>query len=271
VGRLYAFGFAFSVKKDKMDGDLPGESMPAAVIIPTYNESDNIPALVAEILALPIGAHVIVVDDNSPDGTGALVDSISAREPRVHAVHRPSKMGLGTAHIAGMRHAFSFDLDPIVTMDADFSHHPRYIPNLLAGLDKFDVMIGSRYVAGGGVQGRDLKLRVVSWGANLFARTMLGLKANDCTAGFRAYRRPVLDSIDLDRVFSNGYSFLIEMLFLCQSRGWRIGESPVTYEDRRAGTSKISRAEIYKATYTVLRLFWRRLRHRTRATFQSIS
>jgi hypothetical protein len=141
----------------------------------------------------------------------------------------------------------------------------------LAGLDKFDVMIGSRYVSGGGVQGRDVKLRMVSWGANLFARTMLGLKATDCTAGFRAYRRPVLDSIDLDRIFSNGYSFLIEMLFLCQSRGWRIGESPVIYEDRRAGTSKISRAEIYKATYTVLRLFWRRLRYRTRATIQSIS
>ncbi len=239
--------------------------MPAAVIIPTYNESDNIPNLVAEILALPIGAHVIVVDDNSPDGTGALVDSIAANEPRVHPVHRPSKLGLGTAHIAGMRHAFALNFDPIVTMDADFSHHPRYIPSLVAGLSQFDLMIGSRYVKGGGMQGRAPRLRMVSWGANLFARTVLGLKATDCTSGFRAYRRPVLESIDLDHVFSNGYSFLIELLFLCQARGWRIGEAPIVYEDRRAGTSKISRAEIYKATYTVLRLFWRRLRRRTQS------
>jgi dolichol-phosphate mannosyltransferase len=234
--------------------------MPPAVIIPTYNESDNIENLASQILALPISAHVIVVDDNSPDGTGALVDAMSAREPRVHAVHRPAKLGLGTAHIAGMRHAFALNLDPIVTMDADFSHHPRYIPDLLAGLGKFDVMIGSRYVPGGGTRFFSLQRRVLSWGANLFARTMLSLKATDCTAGFRAYRRPVLESIDLDQIFSNGYSFLIEMLFLCQVRRWRIGETPIIYEDRRAGKSKISRAEIYKATYTVLRLTWRRMR-----------
>jgi glycosyltransferase involved in cell wall biosynthesis len=233
--------------------------MPPAVIIPTYNESDNIENLVSQILALPISAHVIVVDDNSPDGTGALVDAMSAREPRVHAVHRPAKLGLGTAHIAGMRHAFALNLDPIVTMDADFSHHPRYIPNLLTGLYKFDLMIGSRYVPGGGTRFFSLQRRFLSWGANLFARTMLSLKATDCTAGFRAYRRPVLESIDLDQIFSNGYSFLIEMLFLCQVRGWRIGETPIIYEDRRAGKSKISRAEIFKATYTVLRLTWRRL------------
>lgn len=245
--------------------------MPAAVVIPTYNESDNIPNLVGEIMSLPIGAHAIVVDDNSPDGTGALVDSIAAREPRVHAVHRPSKMGLGTAHIAGIRDAFARNLDPIVTMDADFSHRPSYIPSLLDGLDRYDVMIGSRYVPGGGMQGRDLKLRIVSWGANNFARMMLGLKATDCTSGFRAYRRAVLESIDLDLIFSNGYSFLIELLFLCQSHGWRIGEVPITYEDRRAGTSKISRAEIYKATYTVLRLFWRRLRRRTAQTAKNSS
>lgn len=245
--------------------------MPAAVVIPTYNESDNIPNLVAEILALPIGAHVIVVDDNSPDGTGALVDSIAAKESRVHGVHRPAKLGLGTAHIAGMRHAFSLNLDPIVTMDADFSHHPRYIPGLLAGLQEFDVMIGSRYVSGGGTRGFSLQRKILSNGANAFARLMLGLKATDCTAGFRAYRRPVLDSIDLDRIFSDGYSFLIELLFLCQTCGWRIGEAPIIYEDRRAGTSKISRAEIYKATYTVLRLFWRRVRGRAGVTIRSLS
>lgn len=239
--------------------------MPPAVIIPTYNESDNIANLIGQILALPLDAHVIVVDDNSPDGTGALVDALAAREPRVHAVHRPAKLGLGTAHIAGMRHAFSLDLEPILTMDADFSHHPRYILNLIAGLERFDVMIGSRYVPGGGTRFFSLKRQILSTGANTFARWMLGLKATDCTAGFRAYRRAVLESLDLDRIFSNGYSFLIELLFLCQARGWRIGEVPIIYEDRRAGKSKISRAEIYKATYTVVRLFWRRGRTTARA------
>ncbi|MBI5029998.1 MAG: polyprenol monophosphomannose synthase [Chloroflexi bacterium] len=235
--------------------------MPPAVIIPTYNESDNIPNLLSQILALPIDAHVIVVDDNSPDGTGQLVDEFAKADSRVQCVHRPGKLGLGTAHIAGMRRAMLLNYDPIVSMDADFSHHPSYIPNLIEGLARSDVMIGSRYVPGGGMQGRDTKLRFVSWGANFFARTMLNLQAHDCTSGFRAYRCAVLESINLDAVFSNGYSFLIEMLYLCQSRGWRVGETPIVYEDRRAGTSKISRAEIYKATYTVMRLMYRRLRN----------
>jgi dolichol-phosphate mannosyltransferase len=234
--------------------------MPPAIIIPTYNESENIERLVGEIRARLIDARVIVVDDNSPDGTGDIVDALAARDPLVCAVHRPGKLGLGTAHIAGIRRAFELNADPILTMDADFSHSPRYLPDLIAGLEKFDVVIGSRYVRGGGMEGRDRKLRFVSAGANLFARTMLDLKASDCTAGFRAYRQPVLASIDLDKIFSNGYSFLIEMLFLCQANGWRVGEVPIVYEDRRMGTSKISRAEIYKATYTVMRLTYRRAR-----------
>ncbi len=237
--------------------------MPPVVIIPTYNESDNIPNLVAEILDLPVDAHIIVVDDNSPDGTGQLLDSIAQHESRVHPVHRPAKLGLGTAHIAGMRQAFALGLEPIVTMDADFSHHPRYIPGLLKGLEECDVMIGSRYVPGGGTRFFSIQRQILSNGANAFARLMLGLKAHDCTAGFRAYRRAVLESLDLDCIFSNGYSFLIELLFMCQRNGSRIGEIPIIYEDRRAGKSKISRAEIYKATYTVLRLFWRRGRMKT--------
>lgn len=242
--------------------------MPPVVIIPTFNESDNISNLVTEILALPVDAHVIVVDDNSPDGTGQLVDTMASREPRIHPVHRPSKLGLGTAHIAGMRKAFALNLEPIVTMDADFSHHPRYIPGLLEGLDDRDVMIGSRYVPGGGTRFFSVQRQILSNGANAFARLMLGLKAHDCTAGFRAYRRKVLESLDLDCIFSNGYSFLIELLFLCQRNGWQIGEIPIIYEDRRAGKSKISKTEIYKATYTVLRLFWRRSRMRTARTLR---
>ena len=232
--------------------------MPPAVVIPTYNESDNIQKLVNEILELPFHARVIVVDDNSPDGTGQLLDGMAEHESRVHPIHRPAKMGLGTAHIAGIRRAFELNLEPIVTMDADFSHHPRYIPALLQGLGKFDVMIGSRYVPDGGTRYFSWKRIVLSSGANSFARIMLGLKAKDCTAGFRAYRRAVLESMKLDQIFSNGYSFLIELLFHCQIGGWQIGETPIIYEDRRAGQSKISRTEIYKATYTVLRLFWRR-------------
>jgi len=237
-----------------------GGTAKPAIVIPTYNESENIVRLVTEILALPVDAHVVVVDDNSPDGTGALIDELAAREPRVHAVHRPAKLGLGTAHIAGMRCAVGLGLDPIGTMDADFSHHPRYIPALIAGIGNADVMIGSRYVPGGGTVDFKFHRRMLSRGANAFARTMLGLRANDCTAGFRVYRREVLDSIDLDAIFSNGYSFLIEILFLVQSAGWKVGESPILFEDRREGTSKISRREIAKAIYTVLRLVPRRAR-----------
>ena len=234
--------------------------MPTAVVIPTFNERDNIEFLINEILLLPIDVRVIIVDDNSPDGTGLLVDSISQQNAAVSCLHRPAKLGLGTAHIAGMRHAFVLNCDPIISMDADFSHNPRYIPGMLAGLEDHDVIIGSRYAVGGGMQGRSALLRFVSWGANMFSRIILGVVATDCTSGFRAYRRVVLESIDLDHIFSNGYSFLIEMLFLCQSNGWRIGEVPILYEDRRAGTTKISRNEIFKALYTVLRLTWRRTR-----------
>lgn len=237
--------------------------MSIAIVIPTYNEIDNIANLIDQILALPVEAHIVIVDDNSPDGTGQLIDRIAAAEPRVHPVHRPAKLGLGTAHIAGMRHAFALDCDPIATMDADFSHDPSYLPAMLEQLSGCDVVIGSRYVQGGGMQGRNLKLRLVSWGANVYARSMLGIKAHDCTSGYRVYRRRVLESLNLDEVFSNGYSFLIEMLFLCQSHDWRISEVPIEYTDRRTGTSKISRTEIYRATYTVLRLTGRRWRAAT--------
>jgi len=248
---------------DARAGDARGAH--PGIVIPTYNESENIIRLVTEILALPVGAHVVVVDDNSPDGTGHLLDAHAATEPRLHVVHRPAKLGLGTAHIAGMRRAEALGLDPIGTMDADFSHHPRYILDLIAGLADNDVMIGSRYVPGGGTVDFGLHRRVLSRTANTFARTMLGLTAADCTAGFRLYRRDTLSSIDLDSIFSNGYSFLIEILFLVQRAGWKVGESPIRFEDRREGTSKISRKEIAKAVYTVLRLYAQRGRIRAGA------
>jgi glycosyltransferase involved in cell wall biosynthesis len=230
------------------------------VIIPTYNESENLPHLVEQILGLDVKPHVIVVDDNSPDGTGQLADQLAARNGHVSVVHRPGKLGLGTAYVAGFRHALAEGADRVVTMDADFSHNPRYVPALVSLLEEHHIGIGSRYVAGGGVTADwGIHRKFLSWGANHFARLVLGLRAHDCTAGFRCYRREVLQSIDLESIFSNGYSFLIEMLYRCQRMGYTVGETPITFENRHRGSSKISQSEIYRAMYTVLRLFTGRL------------
>jgi len=232
------------------------------VIVPTYNEADNLDDLLSQLLALPVHLGVVVVDDNSPDGTGALADRWAEKQPgRVAIVHRPAKLGLGTAYIAGFKTALhELGAERVLTMDADFSHNPRYIPDMIALSHKTHVVIGSRYVPGGGTRNCSRRRIILSRGANLVARTLLGLKARDATAGFRLYRREVLLSIPLDQIFSSGYSFLVEMLFLCQRRGWQIGEVPIIFEDRRKGTTKISRQEIFKAQYTVFRLFLRRLR-----------
>lgn len=232
------------------------------VIVPTYNEADNLDELLQQLLALPVPIGAIVVDDNSPDGTGDMAERWAVAYPgRVYAVHRPSKLGLGTAYITGFNKAIhEIGADRILTMDADFSHNPRYIPAMIELSRRQHVVIGSRYVPGGGTRNCSRKRIILSRGANFVARALLGLKARDATAGFRLYRREVLLSIPLDQIFSSGYSFLVEMLFLCQRRGWQIGEVPIIFEDRRKGQTKISRQEIFKAQYTVLRLFWRRLR-----------
>ena len=238
--------------------------MNTAVVLPTYNERETLSSLVDQILALGIGAHVIVVDDNSPDGTGRLADELAARDARLHIIHRPGKLGLGTAYVAGFKRALSEGAERVVTMDADFSHHPRYIPAVVALTERYHVGIGSRYVPGGGVsQDWGTRRQFLSKGANLFTRTVLGLRAHDCTAGFRCYRSEVLRSIELDRIFSNGYSFLIEMMYRCQRLGYNFGETPILFENRQQGSSKISQWEIYKAMLTVIRLglsrllFWR--------------
>jgi len=230
-----------------------------AIIIPTYNERENIGLLVGDIVALGLDSQVIIVDDNSPDGTGELAGQLATKHPGVQVIHRPGKMGLGTAHIAGMKTALDEKVAYILTMDADFSHHPRYIPDLLAALERFDLVIGSRYVPGGGTQYCTAPRKALSRGANLFARTVLSLSAGDTTAGFRGYRRAVLESIALDEIVSNGYSFLIEMLYRCQREGWRVGEVPIVFENRQRGASKISKTEIFRAQQTVLRLGWERL------------
>lgn len=234
------------------------------VIVPTYNEADNLDELVSQLLALPVNLGVIVVDDNSPDGTGDLADQWAAREPeRVYVIHRPGKMGLGTAYIAGFRYGLDeLNASRLMTMDADFSHHPRYIPGMIELSERYHVVIGSRYAPGGGSRNCAWQRIWLSKIANFMARAALGLQARDATAGFRLYRREVLQSIPLAQIFSSGYSFLVEMLFLCQRRGWQIGELPIIFEDRRKGQTKISRQEVFKAQYTVLRLFVRRLRRK---------
>jgi dolichol-phosphate mannosyltransferase len=234
------------------------------VIIPTYNEADNLDELISQIIALPIEIGVVVVDDNSPDGTGNLAEKWSDMLPdRISAIHRPAKLGLGSAYISGFRRLLEQpDAETILTMDADFSHHPRYIPQMIELSESNQVVIGSRYVPGGGSRNCSWKRIALSKAANGLARFSLGLQANDVTAGFRLYNREVLASINLDQIFSNGYSFLIEMLFLCQRGGWQVGEVPIIFEDRRKGKTKISRQEIFRAQYTVFRLLFRRLRKR---------
>lgn len=232
--------------------------MKPVVVVPTYNERDNIDILIEELLALPDNVSVINVDDGSPDGTGEAADAWAAKTDRVRVIHRPGKLGLGTAYIAGFKYALAADYDRILTMDADFSHHPRYIPSMLALSAERDMVIGSRYVPGGGTLRCTWKRRALSQGANTFAKLMLGLEALDCTAGFRCYRREVLEAIDLDAIFSNGYSFLIEMIYYVQRAGYRVGEVPIIFEDRRRGTSKISQNEVWRALQTVGRLSVRR-------------
>jgi dolichol-phosphate mannosyltransferase len=237
-----------------------------AVIVPTYNERENITELIQMLLALPESLHVIVVDDNSPDGTGAVVAALAEEDNRIQVIRRAGKLGLGTAYIAGMKSALRGEYTHLMTMDADFSHHPRYIPAMVAMAreEQKDVVIGSRYIPGGGTSLWGWDRILLSWGANRIAKTSLGLRPNDCTAGFRLYRREVLESIDLDAIFSNGYSFLLEMLYKVQRHGWEVGEVPIIFADRQRGDSKISRNEIFRAGYTVLRLSVTRLTTRAR-------
>ena len=235
--------------------------MKTFVIVPTYNEKENLEPLTQRLLDLPGDLHVVIVDDNSPDGTGEIADRLAASHPNpIHVLHREGKLGLGTAYIAGFQYAIKARADLIITMDADFSHPPERIPAMIDKIQSgYDVVIGSRYVPGGATSECTLPRKILSWGANTFARTLLGLQAHDATAGFRCYHRKVLASIALDDIFSDGYSFLIEMLYKVQRKGWRVGEVPIVFHNRQQGVSKISRAEIYKAIYTVVRLFGHRL------------
>ncbi len=229
------------------------------VIVPTYNERENIEALIRALLGLPLPLEVVVVDDHSPDGTGELVAAMAAADPRVHGIYRPAKLGLGTAYVAGFRFGLARGYERILTMDADFSHDPGYVPALIERSEEADLVIGSRYVPGGEVVDSPWYRRLLSQGANRFARMMLGLTPRDVTAGFRCYRPRVLEAIAPETIRAEGYAFLIEITYRAQRAGFRIAEVPIRFRDRRYGRSKVSRREIARALWTVLRLTWDRI------------
>jgi dolichol-phosphate mannosyltransferase len=234
----------------------PPPSGPRVLVsLATYNEATNLTPLVQAIRDVVPGAHILVVDDNSPDGTGDIADDLSRTLRDVHVIHRTGKLGLGTAIVAAMRFAVDGGYDFYVNMDADFSHPPRFIPDLIAGMSRVDVMIGSRYIPGGSVEGGfDLRRKVMSTGINLYARVLLGLRTKDNSGSFRAYRVTKLRKIDFDWVRSRGYSFQEEILFWCKRVGCTFGETPIVFEDRRGGASKLNPNEAVKALEIMLGL-----------------
>ena len=229
------------------------------VTVATYNEMENLPRLADEIFQNAPDVNLLVVDDNSPDGTGAWCDRRVASDPRVHCLHRAGKLGLGTAIVAGMQYGIEHGYDFVLNMDADFSHHPRYLPNLIAGMNtpdgkEVDVMIGSRYVPGGGVLGWPLRRHLMSRGVNLYARWLLWLKPHDISGSYRCYRTSMLKKLQFDRIRSRGYSFQEEILWHLRRAGARFGESPIVFADREKGQSKINGKEAWNALQIILRL-----------------
>jgi dolichol-phosphate mannosyltransferase len=224
------------------------------VSLATYNERDNLGPLIHEIhQALP-AADVLVVDDASPDGTGRLADELAARDARVRVLHRAGKLGLGTAVVAAMRYAMEHGYDWIINMDADFSHHPRHLPALVAGMARHDVMVGSRYVPGGGTVNWPLSRRVISKGVNAVVRLLMRLPPHDCSGAYRCYRVDLLRKAHLERLVSRGYSFQQEVLYRCRRAGARIGETPIVFENRRAGASKVNPREAVRSMSLLLYL-----------------
>ena len=229
------------------------------VTVATYNEMENLPQLVEEVFRYAPQADLLVIDDNSPDGTGQWCEQRRAEDPRVACLHRQGKLGLGTAIIAGMKYAIEHGYKYALNMDADFSHQPKYLPALLAGMDPpgrppVDVMIGSRYIPGGGVEGWPIKRHLMSRGVNLYARFLLGLSPKDCSGGFRCYRTELLAKLDFSEIRSRGYSFQEEILWRLKRLGARFGETPIIFVDRRRGTSKIDSGEALAAVKIILAL-----------------
>ncbi len=223
------------------------------VILPTYNEAENVLSLVEQILAHEADIDVLVVDDNSPDGTGEIVARAGEANPHLHLLRRPGKLGLGGAYLSGFRFAMDHGYDLIFTMDCDHSHDPRYLPDFLIAMRDHDLVIGSRYIRGGGIDNWPWHRQILSRFANLYARFLLRLPVRDCTSGYRCYRRVVLESVDAFSIRSSGYSFLEEFVLRVHRAGFSIGEVPIVFVQRTAGVSKIDSSEIYRAAWHVLR------------------
>jgi len=229
------------------------------IIIPTYNEAENILRIVPEILSVAPDIDVLVVDDNSPDGTSEAVRKMGASDHRVHLLLREKKMGLGTAYVAGFKYALAHDYDYVFEMDADFSHDPKEIPKMLSAMERCDLVIGSRYINGVRVLDWPMKRLLLSYFANVYTRIITGMPVRDATGGFKCYRRKVLESIDLDRIRSNGYAFQIETNFKAWAGGFRVCEHPIVFVDRRLGTSKMNKGIIYEAAFMVWKLKFQHL------------
>jgi dolichol-phosphate mannosyltransferase len=226
----------------------------ALVIIPTYNEKENVEPLLERIFANAPSVEVLIVDDSSPDGTGAIADQAAAKDPRVHVMHRAGKLGLGSAYVAGFRYALDRDYEAVFEMDADFSHNPESLPVFLQELENADLVLGSRYLYGVTVVNWPLKRLILSYSANVYSRVITGMRVKDLTGGFKCFRRRVLEAIDWSRVRSDGYAFQIEITFKAWRKGFRIREIPILFVDRKAGESKMSRRIVYEAVWMVWRL-----------------
>jgi dolichol-phosphate mannosyltransferase len=225
------------------------------IVTPTYNERENLETFVARLHEAAPSVDVLVVDDSSPDGTGELADTLAARDPRIRVKHRAGKLGIGTAYIAGFEYALAEGYDIVFEMDTDLSHDPRYVPDFLRAIEGgADVVIGSRNIAGGGVEGWGVGRHVLSKGGSLYSRSILGLRVRDLTSGYKAFTRRALEGIDLRSVRSEGYSFQIELTYRALRRGFRVTEVPIIFVDRRAGQSKMSRRIFAEAVVMVWKL-----------------
>jgi len=224
------------------------------IIVPTYNEKGNVERLVGALFDLDRDIEILIVDDNSPDGTGEIADRLSAGDRRVHVLHRPGKLGLGSAYIQGFNFALNHGYDLIFEMDADFSHDPSYIPRFLEKIQDCDVVLGSRYIQGVNVINWPMSRLLLSYFANLYTRIVTGLPVKDATGGFKCFRRETLEAVDLDQVKSDGYSFQIEMTFKCWKKGFRVCEIPIIFYERQKGRSKMSKKIVHEAVWMVWRL-----------------
>lgn len=235
----------------RMENTVPKQDLSdAVVLLPTYNEIENLPRIVPAILeAAPV--DVWILDDDSPDGTGALADQLAAEHARVRVTHRSAKEGLGKAYLDGFRHALDAGYQKILEMDADFSHPPSVLPELLRLTDDFDLALGSRWVPGGGVKNWPLHRKILSRGGSLYARWWLGVKPKDLTGGFKCFRREVLEAIELDDVSASGYAFQIEMTYRAIRKGFRVAETPIVFVERELGVSKMSRSIVWEAILQV--------------------